>query len=238
MVIDGTLSLSTASWPNGRLLRQAPSPRHEPAGNLRPGRRDPLGLRGPLPGAVHDLDRRPRIWGILRELAGSGLMCWRTRATQAPVTTCAGIPYWGRNKPGGSRVGDRPDLGFYAARCVSVRRPPRTGRRLPLPGRSATGWSGRGGRSSRLRWGRRLVVGRAYSARTSRRCRSPKISIRSITSVRAVAQLFGIACARGSGAGSSPPRTGTGEDRVKSSVQLPGPVADQDRKSARGRRGP
>ncbi len=42
----------------------------------------------------------------------------------------------------------RLDLGFYAARSYSLRRPPRTGRRLIcFWERSATGWSGRGGRS-------------------------------------------------------------------------------------------
>jgi hypothetical protein len=49
-----------------------------------------------------------------------------------------------------------PDLGIYAARSYSLMRPPRTGRRLICSWeRSATGWSGRGGRSCRLRWGRR-----------------------------------------------------------------------------------
>jgi hypothetical protein len=49
-----------------------------------------------------------------------------------------------------------PDLGFYAARSYSLMRPPRTGRRLIRSWeRSATGWSGRGGRSWRLRCGRR-----------------------------------------------------------------------------------
>ena len=48
------------------------------------------------------------------------------------------------------------DLGFYAARSYSLMRPPRTGRRLIRSWeRSATGWSGRGGRSWRLRCGRR-----------------------------------------------------------------------------------
>ena len=45
-----------------------------------------------------------------------------------------------------------PDLGFYAARSYSLMRPPRTGRRwIRSWERSATGWSGRGGRSWRLR---------------------------------------------------------------------------------------
>jgi hypothetical protein len=45
-----------------------------------------------------------------------------------------------------------PDLGFYAVRSYSLTRPPRTGRRLIRSWESsATGWSGRGGRSWRLR---------------------------------------------------------------------------------------
>ena len=49
------------------------------------------------------------------------------------------------------------DLGIYATRWYSLRRPPRAGRRLIRAWqRSATGWSGRaGGRRSRPRWGRR-----------------------------------------------------------------------------------
>ncbi len=48
------------------------------------------------------------------------------------------------------------DLAFYALRSYSLIRPPRTGRRLiRCRERSATGWSGRGGRSWRPRWGRR-----------------------------------------------------------------------------------
>ena len=47
-------------------------------------------------------------------------------------------------------------LGFYAARSYSLRRPPRMGRRwIRSWERSAAGWSGWGGRSWRLRWGRR-----------------------------------------------------------------------------------
>jgi hypothetical protein len=47
------------------------------------------------------------------------------------------------------------DLGFYVARSYSLMRPPRMGRRLIRSReRPATGWSGRGGRSWRLRCGR------------------------------------------------------------------------------------
>src|SRR6266576_4458812 len=81
----------------------------------------------------------------------------------------------------------RLHLGFYAARSYSLMRPPRTGRRLiRCRERSAAGWPGRGGRSWRPRWGRRPLWWASYPARTSRRCRSPKISIRSVTSARAV----------------------------------------------------
>jgi putative transposase len=48
------------------------------------------------------------------------------------------------------------DPGFYAAGSYSLMRPLRTGRRLiRFWERPPAGWPGRGGRSSRLRWGRR-----------------------------------------------------------------------------------
>jgi hypothetical protein len=47
------------------------------------------------------------------------------------------------------------DLGVYAIRSYSLMRAPNTARRLNLSReRSAAGWSGRGGRSRRLRCGR------------------------------------------------------------------------------------
>src|ERR1035441_10510243 len=54
------------------LLRQAPPPRHEPAGHLCPCRRDPVGLR-PAARRRARPDRR-RIWGIIREPAAAGLI--------------------------------------------------------------------------------------------------------------------------------------------------------------------
>jgi len=52
-----------------------------------------------------------------------------------------------------------PDLGLYAVGSYSLMRPPRTGRRLIRSWeRSATGWSGRGGRRWRLRWAPSVVV--------------------------------------------------------------------------------
>ena len=54
--------------------------------------------------------------------------------------------------PGFQNSAAGPDLGFYAAGSYSLMRPPRTGRRwIRSLERSAGGWSGRGGRSWRLR---------------------------------------------------------------------------------------
>ncbi len=71
---------------------------------------------------------------------------------------------WHGIEPRGRRRGQRvgfqnsatcPGLGFYAARSYSLMRPPRTSRHLIRSWeKSATGWSGRGGRSWRPRWGR------------------------------------------------------------------------------------
>ena len=54
-----------------------------------------------------------------------------------------------QDAPAGSQKSTTsPDLGIYAVRSYSLRRPPRTGRRLIRSReRSAIGWSGRGGRS-------------------------------------------------------------------------------------------
>jgi transposase len=86
-----------------------------------------------------------------------GLQPWRAESfkfstdprLEAKVRDVAGLylnPVGFRN----SAIG--PDLGIYAARSYSLMRPPRTDRRLIFSWeRSATGWSGRGGRSCRLR---------------------------------------------------------------------------------------
>jgi hypothetical protein len=56
----------------------------------------------------------------------------------------------------GSRTRSRALSWGYAACSYSLIRPPRTGRRLICSSlRSEMGWSGRGGRSWRPRWGRR-----------------------------------------------------------------------------------
>ena len=53
-------------------------------------------VSGPLPGAVHDLTAA-RIWGIIRELAASGLITLGDKGYvgEEDIRT----PYRGRNKP-------------------------------------------------------------------------------------------------------------------------------------------
>ena len=61
-----------------------------------------LWVSGPLPGAVHDLTAA-RIWGILRELAGAGLIVLADKgyigAGEHVLT-----PYRGRNKPASQKA--------------------------------------------------------------------------------------------------------------------------------------
>jgi hypothetical protein len=62
-------------------------------------------VSGPLPGSVHDLTAA-RIWGILRELAASGLVVLADKgyhgAGQHVIT-----PYKGRNKPASQKAANR-----------------------------------------------------------------------------------------------------------------------------------
>src|SRR5262249_53640065 len=94
--------------PRGRrpavLLRQAPPPRHEPPGHLHSRRRHHVGLRA-LPDATHDL-AAARIWGILRELAATGLIVLADKGYHGggnPLLT----PYKGRNKPPSQKAANR-----------------------------------------------------------------------------------------------------------------------------------
>ena len=106
-------------------------------------------------------------------------------------------------------------------------RPPRMGRRwIRFVARSAGGWSGRGGRSWRLRWGRRPL----YWAGMVRRCSWPKISIWSVTSGRAVSTNRFRVCVRSRAAGRDLHGldTGLSQDGVERCGELPGPVADQE----------
>ncbi len=57
---------------------------------------DTVWVSGPLPGAVHDLTAA-RIWGIIRELAASGLAVLGDKGYLGEEDICT--PYRGRNKP-------------------------------------------------------------------------------------------------------------------------------------------
>lgn len=62
-------------------------------------------VSGPLPGAVHDLTAA-RIWGIVRELAASGLLTLGDKGYHGagdPVIT----PYKGHNKPASQKAANR-----------------------------------------------------------------------------------------------------------------------------------
>jgi len=69
-----------------------------------PRRRDPLGVRAPAR-AVHDLTAA-RIWGILRELAASGLIVLADKG-YAGAGDHIRIPYRGRGKPASQKDANR-----------------------------------------------------------------------------------------------------------------------------------
>jgi hypothetical protein len=64
-----------------------------------------LWVSGPLPGAVHDLTAA-RIWGILRELAASGLIVLAGKG-YAGAGDHIHTPYRGRNKPASQKDANR-----------------------------------------------------------------------------------------------------------------------------------
>jgi DDE superfamily endonuclease/Helix-turn-helix of DDE superfamily endonuclease len=63
-----------------------------------------LWVSGPLPGAVHDLTAA-RIWGIVRELAASGLVVLGDKGYLGEE--CIRTPYKGRNKPAAQKDANR-----------------------------------------------------------------------------------------------------------------------------------
>jgi DDE superfamily endonuclease len=65
---------------------------------------DIVWVSGPLPGAVHDLTAA-RIWGIIRELAASGLIALGDKGYLGE--DCIRTPYQGRNKPASQKEADR-----------------------------------------------------------------------------------------------------------------------------------
>ena len=66
---------------------------------------DILWVSGPLPGAVHDLTAA-RIWGILQELAASGLIVLADKG-YAGAGDHVLIPYKGKNKPPSQKAANR-----------------------------------------------------------------------------------------------------------------------------------
>jgi hypothetical protein len=98
------------------------------------------------------LPRWPRMAAVVRS-NGPHLSRTLCPSLPAPASRCTALP---AEPVGFQNSATNLDLGFYAARSYSLMRPPRTGRRLIRSWeRSATRWSGRGGCSWQLRWGRR-----------------------------------------------------------------------------------
>src|SRR5271165_4051055 len=118
---------------------------------------------GPDPGAGEDRVERGRV--VRATVADHELGPMRLLAeVHDQVASLLGGPFSGwvqgdsenADAPGGfQNSATDADLDLYAARSYSLMRPPRMGRRLiRFRERSATGWSGRGGWSWRLRCGR------------------------------------------------------------------------------------
>ncbi len=83
-----------------------------------------------------------------------------------------------------------PDLGFQAARSYSLIRPPRTVRRwIRSWERSAGGWSGRGGPSWRLRWGRSLGEASALAAEAASEFRRLAMPARASEAAKVAADI-------------------------------------------------
>jgi hypothetical protein len=62
-------------------------------------------VSGPLPGATHDLTAA-RIWGIVRELAASGLIVLADKGYHGAGARLI-TPYKGRNKPPSQKAANR-----------------------------------------------------------------------------------------------------------------------------------
>jgi DDE superfamily endonuclease/Helix-turn-helix of DDE superfamily endonuclease len=105
VVIDGTLIPIDRVAPD-RPFYSGKHHRHgmnlqviaSPDGNI-------LWVSGPLPGAVHDLTAA-RIWGILRELAASGLVVLADKGYHGAGDHTR-TPYKGRNKPASQKAANR-----------------------------------------------------------------------------------------------------------------------------------
>jgi len=66
---------------------------------------DIVWVSGPLPGSVHDLTAA-RIWGIVRELAASGLIVLADKGYHG-ASDHIRVPYRGKNKPGAQKAANR-----------------------------------------------------------------------------------------------------------------------------------
>jgi len=105
VVLDGTL-IATDRLARDRPFFSGKHHRHGmnlqviagPAGEI-------LWVSGPLPGAVHDI-KAARIWGILRELAASGLIVLADKG-YAGAGPAIITPYKGRNKPPSQKEANR-----------------------------------------------------------------------------------------------------------------------------------
>jgi hypothetical protein len=74
---------------------------------------DIVRVSGPLPGAVHDLTAA-RIWGIIAELAASGLVLLADKGYLGEA--CIRTPYRGRNKPTSCKDANRAHAQLRAPR--------------------------------------------------------------------------------------------------------------------------
>ena len=109
-----------------------------------------LWVSGPLPGAVHDLTAA-RIWGIIRELAGAGLIVLADKGYHGagdPALT----PYRGRNKPASQQAANRAH--------AQLRSPASAPTPSPEPGASCANSAAARGRPGRLARAIHVLQGR------------------------------------------------------------------------------
>ena len=121
-------------------------------------------VSGPLPGAVHDLTAA-RIWGIVRELAASGLVMLGDKGYLGE--DCIRTPYRGRNKPAAQKDANRAHArlrtpGERANARLKTLAHPAQAPLLPLARRS-TGQGHPCPSDPRNRWMKRLSVPTEFS---------------------------------------------------------------------------
>ena len=145
--MNGTIGARSAAREAREPAAAAHGAREPAAGLVRPGGGTILDAIGNTPLIMVD-----GIWVKLEYLNPSGSIKARIAGYMIERAEREGL----LRPVGFKNSATDADLGFYATRSYSLMRPPRTGRRLiRFRVRSAMGWSGRGGWSWRLRWGRR-----------------------------------------------------------------------------------